>query len=320
MTSSSNETKQQKKIDVVVAAFDEEENLPELFTQLRNVFDSEANYSWRCITVDNGSRDGSWSLITQQTQLYSRFIGLSLSRNFKMDGALTAGLEYCDGDAAIFMAADLQDPPSLIPKLVKMWEQGYDNVYAEVSKRSGVSLMRRINSRLFYLLMRLMTGSRIPFNVSDFRLMSKPVYEALRDLDERNRFMRGLVAWVGFSSIGVPVDRPPRVAGKSKAYSLEMLGFATRAILANSQTPLHVVALFGIALAPLSFVAFLGLFLLWVTRGVPFAGFGSLVSLGLLSVSLLSVMLGVIAEYLGLIYEEVKGRPNFIVREKTGNL
>jgi dolichol-phosphate mannosyltransferase len=99
-----------------------------------------------------------------------------------------------------------------------------------------------------------------------------------------------------------------------------MLGFATRAILANSQTPLHVVALFGIALAPLSFVAFLGLFLLWVTRGVPFAGFGSLVSLGLLSVSLLSVMLGVIAEYLGLIYEEVKGRPNFIVREKTGNL
>jgi len=111
-----------KRIDVVVAAFDEAENLPELFTELMKVFDIESKYSWRCITVDNGSRDGSWFLITQQTQLDSRFTGLSLSRNFKMDGALTAGLEYCDGDAVIFMAADLQDPPSFIPKLVKMWE------------------------------------------------------------------------------------------------------------------------------------------------------------------------------------------------------
>ncbi len=163
-----------------------------------------------------------------------------------------------------------------------------------------------------------MTNVKLPRNASDFRLMDRRVYEAVRDLDESNRFMRGLVAWTGFHSVPVPVTRPPRFAGDSKAYSLPVLGFAVRGILANSFVPIRLISAFGVVFAVLSLLAFLVFAGVWLTRGVPFAGFGSLVSLGLIVASAITVMLGVIAEYIGLIYEEVKGRPNFVVRGTLG--
>ncbi|HVS84978.1 MAG TPA: glycosyltransferase family 2 protein [Gaiellaceae bacterium] len=307
-----------RSIDVVIPAYNEEECLPELARRLAAVFDAESGYVWRAIVVENGSVDRTWEILREIAAQDARFTAVRLSRNFHMDGGLTAGLEYATADAVVFMAADLQDPPEVIPQFVRLWEQGVDNVYGLVTERQGTSALRRFNSQAFYWLANRLTTGRMPRNVSDFRLMDRRLYETLRGLDERNRFMRGLVAWAGFESAGVPVPRPPRHAGDSKAYSLPVLGFAMRAIFAHTYLPLRVITAFGIFASFASTVAFVVLFVIWETQGVPFAGFGSLVSLGLMSFGILTTMLGVMAEYLGLIYEEVKRRPNFVVRETVG--
>lgn len=312
------EARTRRSVDVVIPAYNEEQCLPELARRLAEVFDAEAAYDWRAIIVENGSTDGSWQALQQIATRDPRFAIVRLSRNFHMDGGLTAGLEFATGDAVVFMAADLQDPPEVIPQFLRLWEQGAENVYGLVVERQGTSFLRRLNSQAFYWLANRLTAGRMPRNVSDFRLMDRRLYETLRALDERNRFMRGLVAWAGFESAGVPVPRPPRYAGDSKAYSLPVLGFAMRAIFAHTYLPLRVISIFGVLASIASAIAFVVLFIVWETQGVPFAGFGSLVALGLLTFGILTTMLGVIAEYLGLIYEEVKRRPNFVVRETVG--
>jgi dolichol-phosphate mannosyltransferase len=307
-----------RSLDVVIPAYNEEECLPELARRLAEIFESERGYDWRAIVVENGSTDRTWDVLREIAARDERFTVVRLSRNFHMDGGLTAGLDFATADAVVFMAADLQDPPEAIPQFLRLWEQGVDNVYGLVTERQGTSFLRRFNSQAFYWLANRLTTDRLPRNVSDFRLMDRRLYETLRGLDERNRFMRGLVAWAGFESTGVPVPREPRYAGESKAYSVPVLGFAMRAIFAHTYLPLRVISIFGVFASLASAVAFVVLFVIWETRGVPFAGFGSLVSLGLLSFGILTTMLGVIAEYLGLIYEEVKRRPNFVVRETVG--
>lgn len=307
-----------KSIDVIVPAYNEQECIEELIRRLLAVFDAERGYQWRAIIVENGSSDRTWELLQAATKQDKRICVVRLSRNFRMDGGLTAGLDFATADAVVFMTADLQDPPEAIPEFLRRWEDGADNVYGLVTKREGTGPIRRLNSQLFYWFADRMTGGLMPRNASDFRLMDRRLYETLRGLDERNRFMRGLVAWAGFTSVAVPIPRPPRYAGESKAYSGIIVGLAARALLAHSYLPLHLIAIFGMALSALSVVSILVLFPLWIIRGVPFAGFGSLIALGLLSLGLITLILGVIAEYISLIYEEVKGRPNFVVRETVG--
>ncbi len=307
-----------RSVDIVIPAFNEEECIDEMGRRLTLVFESEPSYDWRVIYVENGSSDGTWELLQALVERDSRFTVVRLSRNFHMDGGLTAGLDFCTADAVIFMCADLQDPPEVIPEFLRQWEAGYDNVYGEVTKREGTGPIRRFNSRAFYWLAGKMTDGRLPRNASDFRLMDRRLYEAVRRMDERNRFMRGLVAWAGFRSTSVPVPRPPRYAGESKAYSLPVIGLAFRALFAHSYLPLRIITVTGIAASVLAVILMVILGLLWIARGVPFAGFGSLVALVLLGFGLLTLMLGVISEYLSLVYEEVKRRPNFLVREIRG--
>lgn len=311
------ETKR-KSVDVVIPAFNEELCLRELARRLRDVFDAESNYAWRAIIVENGSSDASWTILEELHREDDRFVCLRLSRNFHMDGGLTAGLDFATGDAVVFMTADLQDPPECIPLFLRKWEEGYDNIYGLVAERRGTPLVRRMNSQAFYWLANRLTAVKLPPNASDFRLMDRRLYENLRELNERNRFMRGLVAWAGFQSTSVEIHRPPRYAGESKAFSLPVVGFAVRGILAHSYIPLRVISFFGLVVAMVSMIAFVVLAAVWLTQGVPFAGFGSLVSLSLFGFAILTMMLGVMSEYLGLIYEEVKGRPNFIVRDTLG--
>jgi len=237
-----------------------------------------------------------------------------------MDGGITAGLEHVVGDACVLMTADLQDPPELISSFIRLWEQGYENIYGVITKRDGTGIIRKINSNLFYWVAGKLTDGRIPRNASDFRLVDRKVYEAVKAMDERNRFVRGLFAWVGFNSIGVPMVRPPRFGGVSNAHSLAVIDLAFKGIFANSYKPLKLISIFGIAMSVMSFLLLIPLFVIWIVRGVPFAGFGTIVSLGLLVFGLLSLMLGIMSEYVGLIYEEVKGRPNFIVSEIHGEV
>jgi len=305
----------QVTVSVVVPAFNEEACLPELFRRLEAVFDAEPDYSWECWIVENGSTDNSWSLIGAQTRRDERFHGIQLSRNFRMDGGLTAGLDFVSGDACVLMTADLQDPPELIHDFLRRWEEGYENVYGVVSDRKGISRLRAFNSRMFYRLAGLLTGDLLPANASDFRLIDRRVYLAIRQMEERNRFVRGLSAWVGFRSIGVPMSRPPRYAGESKAHSLPVVGLAIRGILAHSTVPLRLITVVGFILSLSALLGVVFFSIVWFTRGVPFAGFGTLVSILFLGFGILTLMLGVLSEYLGLIYDEVKRRPNFLVRE-----
>jgi dolichol-phosphate mannosyltransferase len=216
------------------------------------------------------------------------------------------------------MTADLQDPPELISEFIKKWEEGYENVYMVVTKRTGTGPIRTFNSKAFYWLAGKLTDDRIPKNASDFRLVDRKVYEAVRGMEERNRFIRGLFAWVGFKSIGIEAERPERFGGVSNAHSLKVIDLAFKGIFSHSYIPLKLITLCGILLSGVSIFSLVAFALSWVFIGVPFAGFGTIISLVLLVFGFLTFMLGLIAEYIGLIYEEVKQRPNYVVSTEIG--
>jgi dolichol-phosphate mannosyltransferase len=216
------------------------------------------------------------------------------------------------------MTADLQDPPELIPEFINLWQSGYENIYGVVTKREGISWLRSFNSKLFYSLAGKLTSGRITKNASDFRLVDRKVYEAVNTMTERNRFVRGLFSWVGFRSIGVDMVRPPRFGGKSNADTLKVLDLAFKGIFAHSSVPLRLITILGFLLSVIALIT-LGIYVVSaVLFGVPFDGFGTLVSIALGGLAITTLLLGVIGEYVGLVYEEVKQRPNYVISRKIG--
>jgi polyisoprenyl-phosphate glycosyltransferase len=307
-----------KTIGVIIPAYNESACVDELAHQLAAVFDSEPNYDFEAIVVENGSTDDTMDKLLAIRAADQRFKILQLARNFRMDGGLTAGLDVVDADAVVLMTADLQDPPDFIPDLIRKWEKGYENVYGVVTERCGTGPIRKMNSQLFYWLASKLTHDRITSNASDFRLVDRKVYETVRSMDERNRFVRGLFSWVGFKSIGIPMRRAPRFAGESKAYSLKVLDLAGKGILAHSYVPLRLITLTGFLLSAIAAVTVFVLTYRFVIHGVPFPGFGSLICVMLIGFGIVTLLLGVVGEYLALIYEEAKQRPNFVVTRKVG--
>ena len=308
-----------KLISIIIPAYNEEDCVDELATRLKALFVTESQYDFEAIIVENGSIDSTWEKLQKIAAADSRFKILKLSRNFRMDGGLTAGLDYINGDACVLMTADLQDPPELISEFLRKWEAGWENIYGVVTKRGGTGPIRTFNSKMFYYVADKLTDGRIPKNASDFRLVDKKVYLAIKSMTERNRFVRGLFAWAGFKSIGVPMERPPRFGGVSNAHSLKVIDLAFKGIFAHSYKPLRLITVFGIVLSAISFLAIIPLSIIWITSGVPFAGFGTIVSLFLFVLGILSLMIGILSEYIGLIYEEVKARPNYVVSEFISN-
>jgi dolichol-phosphate mannosyltransferase len=307
-----------KLVSIIVPAYNETDCVDELARRLTEVFESEPQYRWEAVIVENGSIDDTWVKLQRIHEQDPRFKILRLARNFRMDGGLTAGRDHVTGDACVLMTADLQDPPEMIHEFLRKWEEGYENIYGVVTERQGTGPIRTFNSKTFYWLAGKLTDGTIPRNASDFRLLDRKAYEAVRSMNERNRFVRGLVAWVGFNSIGIPMQRPPRFAGTSNAHSLKVIELAFKGIFAHSYIPLRLITLVGVSLSALSFLALILSGILWLTRGVPFGGFGTIVALVLLLFGVLSFMLGIVSEYVGLIYEEVKARPNFIVSQRLG--
>lgn len=307
-----------KLISIVIPAYNEEDSVDELAQALKRVFDENSAYGFETIIVENGSVDRTYEKLLAIHAEDPRFKILQLSRNFRMDGGVTAGLNYAKGDAAVIMTADLQDPPEIITQFIKKWEEGYENVYGIVTRRHGTSLRRRINSQLFYWLINRLTGNKFPRNASDFRLVDRKVYETINRMEERNRFVRGLFAWVGYKSIGVKHERPPRFAGESNAHTLKVIELALKGIFSHSYVPLKMITIIGVTVSAISFVLLLITIIKAVFWGVPFSGFGTIMSVMLLMFGFLFTMLGVVSEYIALIYEEVKQRPNFIVKERIG--
>lgn len=307
-----------KLISVVIPAYNERDNIDELGRRLGEMFDAEVDYDWEAILVENGSTDDTFEKAMALHDRDPRFRVLQLSRNFRMDGGLTAGLNYASGDAAVVMAGDLQDEPEIIPLFLRKWEEGYEVAYQIVTERQGTGPIRRMNSQLFYVVANKLTGGLIPRNVSDFRLVDRKAYETVNTMQERNRFVRGLFAWVGFRSTGVEAPRAPREAGVSGAHTFKVLDLALKGIFAHSYVPLRFIFVFGLVMSLLSFVALIALVIVFVAFGVPFAGFGTIIGVIVLLFGILFTMLGLVAEYVGLIYEEVKQRPNFVVRTGVG--
>jgi len=307
-----------KLISIITPAYNESECVDELARQLTVVMDSEPEYDFEVIVVENGSVDDTWQKLLAIRAADPRFKIIKLARNFRMDGGLTAGLANASGDAAVLMTADLQDPPDLIPAFIRKWEEGYENVYMTVSERQGTGPLRRFNSEAFYWLAGILTGGAIPRNASDFRLVDRRVYETVNIMDERNRFVRGLFAWVGFTSIGIEHERPPRFGGESKAHSLKVLDLASKGILAHSYVPLRMITITGLVISAISLIGLVVSVIQFFVAGVPFAGYGTILGVMLLMFGLLFLFLGVISEYIGLIYEEVKHRPNYVISRKEG--
>jgi dolichol-phosphate mannosyltransferase len=307
-----------KLVSIVIPLYNEEGNVDELARRLQAVFAENPDHDFEVICVENGCEDGTLEKLVAVRETDPRFKILQLARNFRMDGGLTAGLQYASGDAAVLMTADLQDPPELITKFIEKWEEGFDSVAMIVTKREGTGALRKFNSQLFYWLINVMTGGGFPKNVSDFRLVDRKVYQVVNSMQERNRFVRGMFFWAGFKSTTIPHERPPRFAGESKADTLKVLELAMKGILSFSVFPLRVITWTGVGVSIFSFALLIYEVIKAVFFGVPFAGFGTIIGVILLMFGFLFTMLGTVAEYVGLIYEEVKQRPNFVVRDTIG--
>jgi dolichol-phosphate mannosyltransferase len=297
----------------VVAPVYNEVELVEAFVQRTRA--ALADYSFELIVVNDGSTDGSTELLDRLAAEDQRLRVVHLSRNFGHQAALTAGLEHAQGDVAVMIDADLQDPPELIPKLVAEWEAGSDVVYAVRHEREGETAFKLATASWFYRLFNKLAQVDLEPDSGDFRLLDRRALNALLAMTERSRFLRGMTVWVGFTQTAVPYERSARSAGETKYTLRKMLRFSLDAIASFSHLPLQLSTYFGVLCAGIAFVAIpvvLGLRI----AGSYLPGFGTITIILLLIGGMVLIALGVIGEYVGRIYDEVKHRPLYVVREE----
>jgi glycosyltransferase involved in cell wall biosynthesis len=306
-----------KLLSVVAPMHDEQPVLGAFFERIEAAT-ADLGVAVEIICVDDGSRDETLTGLVERAAKDPKVKVIALARNFGKEAALTAGIEAARGDMVVPIDADLQDPPELIAEFVGRWEEGYDVVYGARADRSSDTAMKRTTAQLFYRVFNRVSDLDIPESAGDFRLLDRDVVEALKLLPERNRFMKGLFAWVGFSQIGVPYVRPERAAGTTSMGYLRLWRFALDGITSFSTAPLRVwtgVGLGGAVLAAIGAIAVIVRTLV-VGRDVP--GYASLMVVILLAFAVQMIAFGVLGEYVGRLYQEVKGRPIYVVRAKIG--
>ncbi|WP_298136509.1 glycosyltransferase family 2 protein [Acidiferrobacter sp.] len=303
----------QPVLSFVVPCYNEAANIRALYERICAVM-AACPETWECICVNDGSRDETLGALTALQDKDPRVRVIDLSRNFGKEAALTAGLDHARGAAAIPLDADFQDPPELIPELVAHWRAGYDVVNAVRLSREGESLVKRASAHAFYRIFNRISKVPIPEDTGDFRLLSRPVLDALRQLPERRRFMKGLFAWVGFRTTSVSYHRAPRQAGHTTWNYVRLWRFAMDGILSFSDAPLRVASYLGLAVSLLSFLYALNLLVQTLLFGNPVKGYPSLMVALLFLGGVQLMALGVIGEYLGRVYDESKGRPVYIIR------
>lgn len=308
-----------KTISILVPCFNEEMTLPFLYEELNNIVLKLSQYCWEYLFVDDGSRDGTLNVLKGLRKVDSRVSYVSLSRNFGKENAMLAGFDYVIGDCVIIMDADLQHPPSLIPQLIEKWEEGYDDVYARRTTRGKESWLRKTLSLWYYRLLQRSTRVDVLPNVGDFRLLDKKCICALRKMREVGRYTKGMYSFIGFKKIGVEFETQDRVAGQSKMNARSLIALAIQGFLSFTITPLRWATFLGLFVSFGAFIYMVFVFVKTIIVGDPVAGFPSLmiVLLFLGGVQLLSI--GIIGEYLGKVFEEVKQRPVYLVQEYNGN-
>jgi len=299
---------------IIAPIYNELENLPILYDRVTEVMD-KSGQSWELILVDDGSTDGSTNLIREIAQNDARIRPVIFARNFGHQIAVTAGLDYSRGQAVVIIDADLQDPPEVILQLIEKWQEGYEVVYAVRSDREGETFFKKVTASVFYRLIFRITDVKIPLDTGDFRLMDRKVVSVMNSMREHHRFMRGMSAWVGFKQVGVPYKRAARFAGETKYPFKKMMKLALTAITGFSYVPLQIATYMGFISAGISLIAIPVVILMRILGSQQFTGQATTLIAVLFLGGVQLVSLGILGEYIGRIYDEVKGRPLYIVSE-----
>jgi glycosyltransferase involved in cell wall biosynthesis len=306
-----------KRLSLVVPMHNEAEVLGAFFARI-DTATRDLGVDIEIICIDDGSRDATLQGLIDRAAGDPRIKVIALARNFGKEAAMTAGIEAASGDMVAPIDADLQDPPELIAEFLRLWEQGYDVVYGSRADRSTDTAMKRTTARLFYRVFNSVSDLEIPESAGDFRLMDRQVVEALNRLPERNRFMKGLFAWVGFRQIGVPYARPERAAGATSMGYLRLWRFALDGITSFSTAPLRVWTVLGLVAAVFAVIAAIALIVRTLIVGRESPGYASLMVVLLFSFATQMIAFGVLGEYVGRLYQEAKGRPIYVVRARIG--
>lgn len=300
-------------LSVIIPAYNEEEGLPAFHQRLSGVLNS-MHVDSEIVYVNDGSRDDTMAVLQAIREKDCRVAILDLSRNFGKEIAMTAGLDYAHGDAAVVIDADLQDPPELITQFLKQWQEGYDVVYAQRIAREGETATKKATARAFYRLMQKVGHIRIPENTGDYRLLSRRALESLKQLREQHRFMKGLFAWIGYPQRAVPYRRDPRYAGDTKWNYWKLWNFAIEGITSFTTTPLKLATYLGLCTALGSFLYGSYFLARTLLLGNPVPGYPSLLVIMLFLGGIQLVALGIIGEYLGRMFNETKNRPLYFLK------
>ena len=307
-----------KKISIIIPAYNEEESLPFLYERLERLMDSISNYEFEILFVNDGSKDNTLNLIKEYREKDNRISYVDFSRNFGKEIGMIAGLDYATGDAVIFMDADLQDPPELIPEMIKFWEEGYDDVYAQRKSRAGETFLKKFTSKMYYRVLQSLTSVPIQKDTGDFRLLDRRCVNALKKLRETDRNSKSMFSWIGYKKKAVFYDRDPRVAGKTKWNYKKLIDLAIDGITSFTTSPLRISTYIAIPTFLALFVYFIYVIIKCIRFNIAIQAFQATILLILFFSGIQILLFGIIGEYLGRIFNASQNRPLYLVNEYNG--
>lgn len=311
--------KTRKKISILIPAYNEQDVLLHLYERLNKLAGETPAYTFEFLFVNDGSRDKTLETIKSYAKKDSRVSYINLSRNFGKEIAMIAGLDHADGDATVIIDADLQDPPELISQMITYWEEGYDDVFARRSSRSGESWFKKTTSSLFYKTLQKSTSIPIQQDTGDFRLLDKRCVLALRQFRESERYTKGMFSWIGYKKKEIGYDRDPRFAGQTKWNYLKLINLAIDGITSFTIAPLRISSILGILVSFWAFIYIIYLIIRTIIFGADLAGYPSMMAVILFLGGVQLLSLGVIGEYIGRIFNETKHRPLYFIEEYHAN-
>lgn len=307
-----------KKISIIIPAYNEEESLPLLYDRLNKVISNLESYEFEMLFINDGSKDNTLKIIKELREKDARVSYVDFSRNFGKEVAMIAGLDYAKGDCVIFIDADLQDPPELIPELIKYWEEGYDDVYARRKSRKGETFLKKFTSKMYYKVLQSLTRVEIQKDTGDFRLLDRRCVNALKQLRETQRCSKSMFSWIGYNKKEVLFDRDPRIAGTTKWNYKKLMDLAIDGITSFTTSPLRISTYLSIPTFLALIVYFIYVIIKCITQSIAIQAFQAIILLVLFFAGIQIMLFGIMGEYLGRIFNETKNRPLYFIKEYNG--
>lgn len=302
-----------KLVTILVPAYNEKDVLDMLYERLLKIMDDNSSYNFEILFVNDGSKDNTLEIIKKLRDKDKRVCYVNLSRNYGKETAMIAGFDYCKGDCVIILDADLQDPPELIPDMLKYWEEGYDDVYAKRRSRKGETFLKKFTSKMYYKTLQSVTNIEIQKDTGDFRLLDRRCVEALKSMRESQRYTKGLFSWIGYKKKEILFDRDPRAAGETKWNYRKLIGLSIDGLTSFTTAPLRMSAILGILISFIGFIYMLVIIVKTLAFGIDSPGYSSTMVVILFLGGIQLIFLGIIGEYLGRAFYETKERPLYFI-------